>query len=110
MYKALNTFVDDLFAFIIKMPTMHRVACFRDGKQISILFNENIISSLSLSSDIIFFIFLYQRWIYPVDKKRVNEFGQGGDDDDGAAAPADAGAGAGADGGDASTSAKPKED
>lgn len=29
-YKALNTFIDDLFAFIIKMPTMHRLACFRD--------------------------------------------------------------------------------
>lgn len=24
----------------------------------------------------IFVIFLYQRWIYPVDKSRVNEFGQ----------------------------------
>jgi hypothetical protein len=31
--------------------------------------------------DIIFLIYLYQRWIYPVDPKRVNEFGQGGDDD-----------------------------
>ena len=31
MYKALNTFIDDLFAFIIKMPTMHRLACLRDG-------------------------------------------------------------------------------
>jgi len=61
MYKALNTFIDDLFAFIIKMPTMHRVACFRD--------------------DLVFLVFLYQRWIYPVDKKRVNEFGQGGDDE-----------------------------
>ncbi|XP_004349086.2 transmembrane CLPTM1 family protein [Capsaspora owczarzaki ATCC 30864] len=60
-YKALNTFIDDLFAFIIKMPTMHRLACFRD--------------------DIIFFIFLYQRWKYPVDAERRNEF-QGGDDDD----------------------------
>jgi len=59
MYKALNTFIDDLFAFIIKMPTLHRLACFRD--------------------DIIFLIYLYQRWIYPVDKKRVNEFGQGGE-------------------------------
>jgi hypothetical protein len=29
-YKALNTFIDDLFAFIIKMPTMHRLSCFRD--------------------------------------------------------------------------------
>jgi len=58
MYKALNTFIDDLFAFIIKMPTLHRLSCFRD--------------------DIIFLIYLYQRWIYPTDYSRVNEFGQGG--------------------------------
>lgn len=32
IYKALNTFIDDLFAFIIRMPTLHRLACFRDGK------------------------------------------------------------------------------
>ena len=30
MYKALNTFIDDLFAFIIRMPTLHRMSCFRD--------------------------------------------------------------------------------
>ncbi|KAG2382482.1 hypothetical protein C9374_005062 [Naegleria lovaniensis] len=59
-YKALNTFIDDLFAFVIKMPTLHRIACFRD--------------------DVIFFIYLYQRWIYPVDPKRVNEFGQTGEE------------------------------
>jgi peptidoglycan biosynthesis protein MviN/MurJ (putative lipid II flippase) len=53
IYKALNTFIDDLFAFIIKMPTMHRISCFRD--------------------DVVFFIYLYQRWIYPVDKKRTHE-------------------------------------
>lgn len=41
---------------------MHRLACFRD--------------------DIIFFIYLYQWWIYPVDHKRSNEYGQGGDEDD----------------------------
>lgn len=29
--------------------------------------------------DIVFFIFLYQRWIYKVDKKRVNEFGFSGE-------------------------------
>ncbi|KAK6640179.1 hypothetical protein RUM44_011865 [Polyplax serrata] len=54
-YKALNTFVDDMFAFVIKMPTMYRLGCFRD--------------------DIIFFIFLYQKFIYKTDPKRVNEFG-----------------------------------
>uniref|UniRef100_A0A646QJ20 Cleft lip and palate transmembrane protein 1 n=1 Tax=Hemiscolopendra marginata TaxID=943146 RepID=A0A646QJ20_9MYRI len=54
-YKALNTFIDDIFAFVIKMPTMYRLGCFRD--------------------DIVFFIFLYQRWVYQVDPKRVNEFG-----------------------------------
>ncbi|KAJ3123713.1 hypothetical protein HK098_001691 [Nowakowskiella sp. JEL0407] len=66
MYKALNTFIDDLFAFVIKMPMLHRLACLRD--------------------DVIFFVYLYQRWIYPEDKRRRNEFGQvgeeGGDDDD----------------------------
>nr|CAH7754683.1 unnamed protein product [Callosobruchus chinensis] len=54
-YKFLNTFIDDMFAFVIKMPTMYRIGCFRD--------------------DIVFLIFLYQKWIYPVDKKRMNEFG-----------------------------------
>eukprot|EP01112_Ceratiomyxa_fruticulosa_P002903 TRINITY_DN1326_c0_g2_i6.p1 TRINITY_DN1326_c0_g2~~TRINITY_DN1326_c0_g2_i6.p1 ORF type:complete len:589 (+),score=121.76 TRINITY_DN1326_c0_g2_i6:219-1985(+) len=61
MYKALNTFIDDLFAFIIKMPTLHRLSCLRD--------------------DLIFVIYLYQRWIYPVDKTRVNEFGQSFEDE-----------------------------
>ena len=32
-------------------------------------------------ADIIFLIYVYQKWIYPVDKKRVNEFGFGGEDD-----------------------------
>jgi hypothetical protein len=59
-YKFLNTFIDDIFAFVIKMPFMYRIGCFRD--------------------DIIFFIYLYQRWIYRVDPKRVNEFGVSGDD------------------------------
>ena len=31
-YKALNTFIDDMFAFVIKMPMMYRIGCFRDGK------------------------------------------------------------------------------
>ncbi|KAK7874007.1 hypothetical protein R5R35_013418 [Gryllus longicercus] len=53
MYKAFNTFIDDLFAFIITMPTAHRVACFRD--------------------DVVFLIYLYQRWLYPVDKQRVDD-------------------------------------
>merc|ERR1719163_1653692 len=72
MYKALNTFVDDLFAFIIKMPTMHRLSCLRD--------------------DLIFLVYLYQRWVYGVDSKRANEYGQVGGDDD--AAPDDAAAAA----------------
>lgn len=60
-YKFLNTIIDDLFAFVIKMPTLHRLSVFRD--------------------DLIFLIYVYQRWIYPVDKKRVNEFGFGGEDE-----------------------------
>jgi hypothetical protein len=34
-YKALNTFIDDMFAFVIKMPTMYRIGCFRDGKYLN---------------------------------------------------------------------------
>jgi len=53
IYKFLNTFIDDLFAFIIKMPTMHRLSVFRD--------------------DLVFLIYLYQRWIYRVDVNRPIE-------------------------------------
>ncbi|KAF3356508.1 hypothetical protein VdG1_03788 [Verticillium dahliae VDG1] len=62
MYKFLNTFIDDLFAFTIKMPILHRLATFRD--------------------DVIFFVYIYQRWAYATDYSRVNEFGQGGGEDD----------------------------
>jgi hypothetical protein len=65
MYKFLNTFIDDLFAFTIKMPTLHRLATLRD--------------------DVIFFIYLYQSYKYKVDYTRVNEFGQGGDEEEEAA-------------------------
>lgn len=61
MYKFLNTFIDDLFAFTVKMPWLHRLATLRD--------------------DVIFFVWLYQSWKYRVDYTRVNEFGQGGDSD-----------------------------
>ncbi len=32
VYKFLNTIVDDLFAFVISMPWLKRLSCFRDGK------------------------------------------------------------------------------
>ena len=53
--QAFNTFVDDVFACMIDMPTTHRLATLRD--------------------DLVFFVYLYQRMIYPVDKKRANEYG-----------------------------------
>jgi len=68
MYKALNTFIDDLFAFIIKMPTLHRLSCFRDG---AIACPYNCL--LTARTDLVFVIYLYQRWKYPVDKTRANE-------------------------------------
>jgi len=54
-YRFVNTFIDDLFAFIIRMPTMARISCFRD--------------------DIIFVIYLWQRHLYPVDTSRPSEGG-----------------------------------
>ena len=52
LYRALNTFIDDLFAFVITMPTMHRLSCFRD--------------------DVVFFVYVYQRWVYRVDHASVS--------------------------------------
>jgi len=54
-YRVFITFVDDIFAFLIEMPTAHRLATLRD--------------------DVVFFIYLYQRWIYPEDKTRPYELG-----------------------------------
>jgi len=54
-FRFINTFIDDLFAFIIRMPTMARISCFRD--------------------DIVFIIYLWQRWLYPVDASRPVEGG-----------------------------------
>ena len=60
VYRAVNTFVDDLFSLIIDMPIGHRLSCLRD--------------------DLIFFVFLYQRHIYPPDKKNRagGDHGRGG--------------------------------
>jgi hypothetical protein len=54
-YRFVNTFIDDLFAFIIRMPTMARMSCFRD--------------------DVVFIIYLWQRYLYPVDTSRPAEGG-----------------------------------
>lgn len=54
-YKAMNTFVDDVAALLIDMPMMHRLSCFRD--------------------DVIFFIYIFQRWKYRVDKSRPTIYG-----------------------------------
>lgn len=37
-YKFLNTFIDDVFAFVIKMPVMYRLGCFRDGNLLHSLY------------------------------------------------------------------------
>ncbi|CAE7238546.1 CLPTM1L [Symbiodinium natans] len=63
MYKFFNTFIDDIFAFVIaadQMTNKHRYMTLRD--------------------DVIFFVFLYQRHIYKVDPSRPDEFGNVYDD------------------------------
>ena len=40
--QASNTFIDDVFVFVITMPTSQRIAVFRD--------------------DLVFLVYLYQRW------------------------------------------------
>lgn len=124
-YKALNTFIDDLFAFVIKMPVMYRIGCLRDGEAQGTQGHRGgrhcagrspqghgreavgqeephspvewaICLTQSLSPDVVFFIYLYQRWIYRVDPTRVNEFGMSGEDASAAASRAQASTTAGA--------------
>lgn len=57
IYKFFNTFIDDVYAFFIAhehMTAKHRYMTLRD--------------------DIVFFVFLYQRYIYKVDPTRPDEF------------------------------------
>lgn len=56
MYKLVTTFIDDIYAIVMNMPFLYRIACFRD--------------------DIVFFIWVYQCFIYKVDYNRVNEYGE----------------------------------
>ena len=53
-YKIFNTFVDDVFAWVVKMPLKHRLMTLRD--------------------DVVFVVFLYQRCAYRVDASRPHEF------------------------------------
>lgn len=53
IYQFLNTIIDDLFAFAVKMPTLQRISVFRD--------------------DVIFVIYLVQKWIYRKNPKRNEE-------------------------------------
>lgn len=58
IYKFFNTFIDDVFAFFImadRMSAKHRWMTLRD--------------------DIVFFMFLYQLYLYPVDSTRPDEYG-----------------------------------
>lgn len=61
VYKIFNTFVDDIFAFMIQSPLKHKIMTLRD--------------------DVIFLGFLVQVWLYKVDKTRINEFGYAYEDD-----------------------------
>ena len=60
-YKFFNTVIDDVFAFfIIQTTSKHRWMTLRD--------------------DVVFVLFLGQRWMYPVDQKRADEYGYVYDD------------------------------
>lgn len=53
VYQFLNTIIDDLFAFAVKMPTLQRISVFRD--------------------DVIFVIYLVQKWIYRKNVRKEEE-------------------------------------
>ncbi|KAH1255257.1 CLPTM1-like membrane protein cnrB [Glycine max] len=64
-YKFLNTIIDDLFAFVIKMPTLHRLSVFRDGGFIK--WTRNVLTNLVLE---VRMIRLWQRQTLQRKKRR----------------------------------------
>ena len=56
------------------MPFLHRLACFRDDVVFLIFLYQVCILSLRRMAD--YSNVLTQRWIYRIDPKRVNEYGQ----------------------------------
>lgn len=78
-YKILSTFVDDLFAWIINGKSLLlRGLIDADSLCVAPLIHK----LATLRDDVVFFVYLYQRWVYRVDKSRINEFGQRGSDHD----------------------------
>ena len=51
-YRFFNTFIDDVFAMLITMPGMHRLAVFRD--------------------DLVFLVYLWQLYRFPSDSSRAS--------------------------------------
>ena len=112
-YKFLNTIIDDLFAFVIKMPLLHRLSGAHRHASVAgwlarlaggdspspcttttpAVPSHSLVTrchyrclplppclppcppSTVFRDDLIFLIYLYQRWVHRVDKKRTNEFG-----------------------------------
>ncbi|EAX84311.1 hypothetical protein TVAG_515920 [Trichomonas vaginalis G3] len=56
VYKCIGTFIDDLYAILMNLPTLYKITCFRD--------------------DITFFIWVFQCCIYKIDNTRSNEYGE----------------------------------
>lgn len=61
VYRFLSTIMDDLYSFLVTMPWLWRLGCFRDG-------------TIPLYSDIIFLVYVYQRHIYPTDHTRKDVY------------------------------------
>ena len=79
MYKAFNTFIDDAFAMVSQRSAWLRKVVTATGKakcwpQLIAMPTKHRV--MTLRDDIVFFIYLYQRYLYPVDKTRPNEFGR----------------------------------
>ena len=59
VYRFISTIIDDIFVFMVTVPTIQICLSFRDG------------TFLSLFVDIIFVCYIIQRFQYPVDPTRV---------------------------------------
>ena len=82
-HASFNTFIDDLYALLIPMPTMHRLMCLRDdiicacarlppahARLCPARLASRMFLTLTSARARAVFIFLWQRWKYRIDADR----------------------------------------
>ncbi|CAG8537139.1 17207_t:CDS:10 [Acaulospora colombiana] len=76
-----NSFLPYTIRFVDKHKLSESEEKTKEYDRIAFIYLSRIAYPLLAGDDVIFFVYLYQRWVYPTDNKRANEYGQVEDDE-----------------------------